>query len=201
MKKLFRCVIALMLMVLILAFLSPSVSAKTESEAMMEKKTTTSSAAMQEDETAVMANVQYDLPYPGMLPNSSLYFLKQARDWILDKLISDPIKKTEFYILQGDKRLAMGVMLSASGDGKLSEEIISKGEKYMHNATQSLLSLKSQGKNVPAYIIDHLEKALAKHAELISEQIEKTADEALKAGLTGSLDLVRTLQQEVLKLK
>ena len=151
--------------------------------------------------TPTPEQVQYDLPYPGMLPNSSLYFLKQARDWILDKLIMDPIKKTEFYILQGDKRLGMGIMLAASGDGKLSEQVISKGEKYMHNATQVLLSVKSQGKNVPAYITDHLEKALAKHVELISEQIAKTTDEAQKAGLTGSLDLIRTLQQEVPTLK
>lgn len=146
-------------------------------------------------------SVQYELPYPGMLPNNPLYVLKQVRDWILDKLIMDPVKKTEFYILQGDKRLAMGLTLSASGNGVLSEQIISKGEKYMNNAMQVLLTLKSQGKDVPAYITDHVTRALAKHAEILTIEIEKTTDAELKSGLTGSLDLVTTLQSESSKLK
>jgi Domain of unknown function (DUF5667) len=145
--------------------------------------------------------VQYELPYPGMLPNNPLYFLKQARDWILDKLIMDPVKKTEFYILQGDKRLAMGIQLSDSGNGVLSEQIISKGEKYMNNAVQSLLGLKAQGNDVPAYITDHVTQSLAKHAEVLNSEIAKTTDTAIKSGLTGSLDLVSTLQAQLPKLK
>lgn len=146
-------------------------------------------------------SVQYDLPYPGMLPNNPLYVLKQARDWILDKLIADPIKKTEFYILQGDKRLAMGLTLSASGNGVLSEQVISKGEKYMNNAVATLLTLKAQGKDVPAYLLDHLTLSLAKHAEVVTGEIATTTDASIKAGLTGSLDLVSTLQTQVQKLK
>jgi hypothetical protein len=145
--------------------------------------------------------VQYDLPYPGMLPNNPLYFLKQARDWILDKLIMDPIKKTEFYILQGDKRLVMGVQLSDNGNAVLGEQTISKGEKYINNAMQTLLSLKAQGAVVPANITDHLTQSLAKHAEVLTDQIAKTSDATIKSGLTGSLNLVNTLQGELPKLK
>jgi hypothetical protein len=145
--------------------------------------------------------VQYDLPYPGMLPNNPLYVLKQVRDWILDKLITDPVKKTEFYILQGDKRLAMGLMLFTSGNGVLAEQTISKGEKYMNNAVQVLVSLKAQGKDVPAYITDHLGQSLAKHTEVLTAQIQNTTDATIKSGLTGSLDFVHTLQADLSKLK
>jgi hypothetical protein len=145
--------------------------------------------------------VQYELPYPGMLPNNPLYVLKQVRDWILDKLIIDPVKKAEFYILQGDKRLAMGLMLSESGNAVLSEQTISKGEKYMNNAEQMLLTLKSQGKDVPSYITDHLTQALAKHAEVLTAQIQNTTDVTMKQGLTGSLDLVTRLRADLSKLK
>jgi len=145
--------------------------------------------------------VRYELPYPGMLPDNPLYFLKQARDWILDKLIVDPVKKTEFYILQGDKRLAMGIQLAEAGNGILSEQIISKGEKYMNNAVQSLFALKTQGKDVPAYITDHVAQALAKHEEVITAEIGKTSDAAVTSGLTGSLNLVHTLQGELPELK
>lgn len=151
--------------------------------------------------TPIAEPVQYDLPYPGMLPNNPLYVLKQIRDWILDKLIMDPVKKTEFYILQGDKRLAMGLLLSASGNGVLSEQVISKGEKYMNNAVQTLLTLKTQGQDVPAYVTDHVTKALAKHTEVLTAEIAKTTDATLKSGLSGSLDMVRTLQGELPKLK
>ena len=145
--------------------------------------------------------VQYDLPYPGMLPNSPLYFLKQTRDWILDKLIVDPVKKTEFYILQGDKRLVMGGQLLNSGSGALGEQTISKGEKYMNNAVTTLLSFKAQGTAVPAYLIDHMTKSLAKHEEVLNGQVAKMTDATVKSGLTGSLDLVHMLQSELLKLQ
>lgn len=145
--------------------------------------------------------VQYELPYPGMLPNNPLYILKQIRDWVLDKLITDPIKKTEFYVLQGDKRLGMGLALSASGNRVLAEQVISKGEKYMNKAVQTLLAVKAQGKDVPAYITDHVTKSLAKHAELLSTEIGKTTEATIKSGLTGSLDLVTKLQSELPKLK
>ena len=145
--------------------------------------------------------VQYELPYPGMLPNNPLYFMKQARDWVLDRLIMDPVKKTEFYILQGDKRLAMGMQLLDSGNGVLAEQTISKGEKYMNNAVATSLSLKAQGGDVPAYITDHLTQSLAKHEEVLTSEVAKTTGATIKAGLTGSLNLVSTLQTELPKLK
>lgn len=162
---------------------------------------TVTTATTAGEPSAMPSPAQYDLPYPGMLPNNPLYVLKQVRDWILDKLIIDPVKKTEFYILQGDKRLAMGLMLAESGNGVLSEQTISKGEKYMNNATATLLTLKSQGKDVPAYITDRLSQALAKHSEVLTQEIAKTTDETIKSGLTGSLDLVTTLREDVSKLR
>lgn len=167
--------------------------------ATKEKVTTATTGADQSVEVAA-PKVDYQLPYPGMLPDNPLYFLKQIRDWILDKLIMDPVKKAEFYVLQADKRLVMGTMLNASGKAPLGEQVISKAEKYMNNAVQSLLVLKSQGKDVPAYIVDHLSKALAKHTEVLTGEIT-TAQDAQKAGLTASLTLVRELQADLAKLK
>ena len=161
----------------------------------------TATTAGEPNVSPIPAPVQYELPYPGMLPNNPLYFLKQARDWILDKLIADPVKKTEFYILQGDKRVAMGMQLNDNGNGALAEQTISKGEKYMNNAAATLLALKSQGKDVPAYITDRLTQALAKHAEVLTDEIASTTDATIKSGLTGSLNLVTTLRGELSKIK
>lgn len=144
--------------------------------------------------------VEYTLPYPGLLPDSPLYVFKQMRDWIMEKLIADPLKKTEFYILQGDKRLNMGMMLNQNGKAVLGEQIISKGSKYMNNAMQQLSVLKSQGKDVPAYIIDKITRSLAKHEEIIQGELNRAGD-AQKAGLTSSLTLITQLQGELGTLK
>ena len=168
---------------------------------------TTSSAATVQGSVAVTptpatttAVIQYDLPYPGLLPDNPLYFIKQIRDWILEKLILDPAKKTEFYILQGDKRLEMGVLLDASGKGVLGEQVISKGEKYMNNAVMELFAAKSKGLDIPGYVVDHVTLSLSKHAEVVAAEIAK-AVEPQKSGLTGSLNLITQLQADLAKLK
>lgn len=163
-------------------------------------QSTATAAIMQQPEVTKSAQVNYELPYPGMLPDSPLYFLKQIRDWILDKLIMDPVKKAEFYILQADKRLVMGTTLDQAGKNVLGEQVISKGEKYMNNAMQTLLGLKSAGKDVPADTVDHLSQALGKHAEVITSEIAK-AQGSEKVGLTSSLMLVQELQADLGKLK
>lgn len=143
--------------------------------------------------------IDYTLPYPGILPDNPLYFLKQLRDFILNQLIVDPMRKAEFYILQGDKRLGMGVMLVDQKKDALAEETISKGEKYLNNAVTELTQLKSNGKDIST-VVDRLEKSITKHMEVIESLLTKIGD-SQKAGLQGSLDLLRKLQEDVVKLK
>src|SRR5579883_115828 len=47
----------------------------------------------------------YVLPYPGILPDNPFYFLKVLRDRLILFFISNPTKKSSFYLLQSDKRL------------------------------------------------------------------------------------------------
>lgn len=144
--------------------------------------------------------VEYILPYPGILPDHPLYFLKQVRDKILDSLIVDPLRKIEFYILQADKRLGMGAMLTQTGKDKLAETTISKGEKYLNLAVTLVTSLKASGRPIPGNVLDRLERSIAKHIEVLEELITK-ANDAQKSALTGSLNLVKKLQQDLAKLK
>ena len=148
----------------------------------------------------VVQKVEYTLPYPGILPDHPLYFLKRIRDTILEKLISDPIRKTEFYVLQSDKRLQMGITLMDSGKGTLGESTISKAEKYMEQAVSGISLYKKSGGAIPPYIIERLEKATAKHEEVIGELLGKTG-EAEKAGLEGSLKLLQEVIASIGSLK
>lgn len=150
--------------------------------------------------TTKKEKVEYVLPYPGILPDHPLYALKRLRDLILDKLIVDPVRKIDFYVLQADKRLNMGIALKAKNKPAMAEEAISKGEKYMHKAVGGFTALKRDGKEVPGYISDRLEKSMAKHIEVLEELISPTAGSE-RAGLEGSLELVKAVQQEFIKIK
>src|SRR3989344_6985739 len=88
----------------IISLFSSSVYAQTElpsSEEYDYGVTATDSATDQVEE--------YTLPYPGILPDNLLYPIKVFRDRIVSFLISDPLKKAEFNLLQADKRLQAGV--------------------------------------------------------------------------------------------
>ena len=66
-------------------------------------------------ETLVKApqeKVIYNLPYPGLLPDSPLYITKIARDRITDFLTRDNLKKAELYLLYSDKRASMSLVLA-----------------------------------------------------------------------------------------
>lgn len=148
----------------------------------------------------MIKKVEYILPYPGILPDHPLYVLKVIRDRILDALIVDPLRKAEFYILQADKRLNMAIFLGEKGSWQLAEQTVSKGEKYMDGAVGIVTSVKGTGRDVPGYLIDRIEKSTAKHMETLSELIPK-APEPQNGGLNESLNLVKKLQQEVMKIK
>ena len=91
-----------------------------------------------------------ELPYPGLLPDHPLYFIKMIRDRFISFSIQDPVKKAEFDILQADKRLGAGVYLFLEGESKylLAESTISKGENYYDEAISKAEFAKKQGLDV-----------------------------------------------------
>ncbi len=146
------------------------------------------------------AKIEYALPYPGILPDHPLYFLKRFRDTILERLINDPVRKAEFFVLQGDKRLQMGVLLFQAGKKDIAESTVSKAEKYLEQAVAGLVSHKKNGGSVPTYVTEKLEKSTAKHEEVITDLLGK-ADPAQQAGLQGSLKMVKEVRGSLSSLK
>lgn len=138
----------------------------------------------------VEQKVDYALPYPGILPDHPLYFLKRFRDQILEKLIVDPVRKIEFYMLQADKSINTAAFLAAKKSDTLSQEAMARGQKYYEQAILGASALKSEGKDVPAYLVERFTNAGAKYAEVLTE-----------LGFANLLDSFRALQSEVAKLK
>lgn len=150
--------------------------------------------------TPTTTKVEYVLPYPGILPDNPLYFIKRLRDRILDFLIVDPVRKAEFYLLQADKRIGMGVALIEKGNTTLAESTISEGEKYFAQAVNSLQSVSNSGKEVPGYIVDRLKKSIVKHEEILNGLILKATGSELP-GFKASLVLIEKTASEIAKFK
>lgn len=144
--------------------------------------------------------VDYVLPYPGISLDHPLYVLKNLRDQILEKLISDPIRKAEFYILQADKFTNMGIFAHDGGKKAIVGKAITQGEWYLEKAITNLIALKNNGIPIPGRVIDRLEKATAKHIEVLEELLTKV-DASQKDAVATALALVKKLQGEVIKLK
>jgi hypothetical protein len=49
----------------------------------------------QENTTIQNQKIDYDLPYPGLLPDHPLYFIKAGRDKITELITRDNIKKAK----------------------------------------------------------------------------------------------------------
>jgi hypothetical protein len=119
--------------------------------------------------------VEYTLPYPGILINHPLYFLKRFRDQILEAFISDPVKKLEFAILQTDKFLNMGIMYANDGKWNLAAQTLSLSEASMAIAVKQLGNLKDT-KEVPGQLIIKIQTSLKKHIEVVEDMSAHVAD-------------------------
>lgn len=129
-------------------------------------------AASQSAEIATPpAQIQYNLPYPGILPDHPLYFLKVVRDRVVGFLINDQIKKAEFNLLQSDKKLFSARMLFDADKDELGFETLSKSNNYMHNAISSANRAQELGRD-PSEIVQKIGVSIAKHEESINELIK-----------------------------
>lgn len=133
-------------------------------------------AATQTADLSVNMEVNYDLPYPGLLPDNPLYVLKTMRDKTVSILITDPLKKAAFDLLQADKRLAAGMMLiQNSKNFVLAEQTISKGENYFDDAIIKIREAKKQGMGIND-IRSKMANAAEKHKQVITDLIKKVPD-------------------------
>lgn len=168
-----------LLVVLILISLSLNLNKSFAQEELSIKEATLSA------DSKMVKSVEYELPYPGILPDNPLYFLKAARDRIVGFLISDPLKKAEFNLLQGDKRLNSAVFLFKKGKEKYSLALstASKGENYFEEAIEKAREAKKQGMDTND-ILRRLSDSAYKHQEVI-KSFEKTAGQDFKKDIVS----------------
>lgn len=151
-------------------------------------------------EASESAKNNYQLPYPGLLPDNPLYSLKALRDKIIEFLISDPIKKAEFDLLSADKRLAIGVALFDRKKYGLSETTISKGENYFEDGIKNLEKAKKEGRQIDPSLLVNYDLSSKKHKEILENLTAKSNGE-LKKKFTADLQRVVRFIDLVNRLK
>jgi hypothetical protein len=156
-------------------------------------------SAQQISTSPAALNVDYTLPYTGILPNNPLYFLKVLRDNFLSMLITDPLKKTDYDLLMADKRLGAANALIDEGQINLAITTLSKSGNYFYLAIQQAINAKKQGENVNN-ILEKLLAASLKHQQAIFIMEEKTTGTA-RLVLQTSQKRAEGFQKSVEQLK
>lgn len=150
-----------------------------------------SESAKPEEIKPVMATqVDYYLPYPGILPDHPLYWLKMFRDKIMIGMTKD-LTRVEKLLLYADKRVGAAEVLIKGGKIELGVTTATKAEKYLEEAVLDYEKLTKAGKGIPE-LQDKLSKATLKHEEMLKgllerlpDQLKPTLDEAIKKAVSG----------------
>jgi len=120
--------------------------------------------------------VVYQLPYPGLLADHPLYFIKNIRDKILIFTTRDNGKKATIYLQISDKRIAGAFALIEKGKEQLAHDELARAEDEFLRIPPLLTSIKKQGSSYPADLIMKLYQSNKKHREVITEVMKKSTD-------------------------
>jgi len=150
-------------------------------------------------ETTIEEEVQYELAYPGMLPDNPLYFLKTFRDAVVKFLISDPLKAAEFNVLTANKRAYAALLLAQNQKGELAIVTLSKSNNYLHEAVVSLSKAKEKKMDIGS-ILDRLDKSVKKHRQVFSQQIMPIIPESMKKDLEREINRLSEIEKSVYSL-
>lgn len=160
-----------------------SVSAQTTSpsgilEQVEEMEVITSSDPAMLDVQATEETSTYALPYPGMLPTNPLYFFKNIRDSFIGFIISDPLKKAEFELLQSDKKLSAAQFLLKEKEENVGKAVASVEEStsHMKSAFDKLIQTDVKSTDSQA-VFQKMAASLTKHEEVLTDLSTSTRNE------------------------
>lgn len=144
--------------------------------------------------------IDYQLPYPGILPGSSIYPLKEIRDKIAGFFINSPLKKAEFDLLKADVRMSAAISLAdKKKSAALTQTTISQAEDYFSEAINKTSEAKAQGVDTREFV-KRLATANQKHQEIVAE-IEKKIDKKDKNKLEIVKKRIQAFGREIKKIR
>ncbi|MFA6005591.1 MAG: DUF5667 domain-containing protein [Patescibacteria group bacterium] len=141
---------------------------------------------------SVFAVQEYQLPYPGILPDNPLYPAKVVRDRMMEFFTREPLKKSELYLLFADKRINMAQFIRQT-NWSLTEETASKAEKYLLKLQDSLVAAKNMGLTPTGSFIKKVKLAGKAHNKIL-KSLKKSAPSEFKNKFDSSILLNEQFQ-------
>jgi len=120
---------------------------------------------------------EYNLPYPGILPDSPLWPLKAARDKVWLFLTPDPYKKSQLLLLFADKRIVAARILVDERKFEIGVTTATKAEKYLEEAVGWEEKARKKGADT-GQLLEELAKADVVHWKILEEIHNKVQEEA-----------------------
>jgi hypothetical protein len=143
--------------------------------------------------------VPYNLPYPGILPDHPLYFIKVIRDQVLQFKTRENINKAELYLLLSDKRVSMAIALAKKGKDQLAITTFSKAEKYFSYIPELVDTSKKQGVGPQSDFLNTLKLSSDKHRE-VTEMLMKELPQGSSESMNQILKLNSDTRKKLEKL-
>lgn len=192
-----KFLLLLFLMFSIFAIVARPVSAQEMQKQTSTDEQTASEGALPRESEAVQEET-YVLPYPGLLPDNPLYPIKAFRDRMVSLLISDPLKKAEFNVLQSDKRMGASLALYKKGEKELAEQTVGKAGNYFEEAIAKASEAKQQGKDI-TLLLKQFDLAAQTYTSML-EEFHTKADGSVKKLFADDLTRMQELRKRIVAL-
>ena len=139
----------------------------------------------------------FDLPKPGLTPDSSFYFLDTIGKKINLFFTFSPEKKAEKAIQFAEERLAEAKVMGEKNKTKALASANQAYQEFLDLANQKTKEAKEKGKDVEELAILITEKTL-KHQEVLMEVFEKVPEEA-KTAIQDAIEASRKGSEEAVQ--
>ena len=160
-----------------------------------ENETSIEEVVAETEPVEVLEEDDYSLPYPGILPDHPLYFLKMIRDRVKLWLTRDALARAELMLHYADKRVAASLSLAEKGKAGLAASTATKAEMYFEQALGEVERAADSGRDTSTFY----EKALRsskKHQKVLVGVLSQIPDEA-KSVVEAALETSRLGQKRV----
>ena len=121
-----------------------------------------------------------DLPKPGMLPDSSFYFLKSWKEGIGTFFTFGDLKKAERFLNLSEKRLAEAEALADKNKSEMAERAVERYQEQLNLALAKAEEAKAEGLDADEDLAK-VSEATLKHQAVLAEVYEKVPEQAKEA--------------------
>lgn len=128
-----------------------------------------------------------ELPSPGLLPDSPIYFLKPLSEKVRGLFIFGEDSKALYALTLADKRLSEAKALSDKGKDDLASDTAEQAGKENENAQEHLAKAESEGKDVTA-VVERLAANSARQQAVLAKVLEKVPEQA-KAAIQRAMEM------------